>query len=91
MHTIADTFGPDLESDRAARADQLDPQTPATRPYSSAEHAPSMEPPFSALHALTDPRNSAIFWVAAAALIGLVLVTGQVRFEAAAASRLGRR
>lgn len=51
------------------------------------------EPPMSALRALTDPHGSAIFWLAAAALLGLVMVTGQFRIQAAlgAGGRAGRR
>lgn len=89
MHTLSDIFG--VSSDDLAHANAVDSQTPASSVYSTAEHSPTLEPPHSAAAALTDPRNSAIFWVAAAAVLGLVLVTGQVRFEAAASSRLGGR
>jgi hypothetical protein len=85
MHEI---FGPD--SDELARADHADPQT-SPRVVTTAVNSPGNETPHSALAAITDPKTSAIFWIALAGVLGLVLVTGQVRFEAAAASRVGRR
>jgi hypothetical protein len=47
-------------------------------------------PPENVIRALLDPHGSAIFWVALAAILGLVLVTGQVRVEAALGGRAGR-
>lgn len=89
MHTIADIFGQD--SDTLARQDAADPGTPAVRTVTTAVNSPGNETPHSAVAALMDPKGSAIFWVGLAALLGLVLVTGQARFEVAAGSRVGRR
>jgi hypothetical protein len=89
VHYLSEIFGPD--SDELARADAADPQTPAIRTVTTAVNSPGNETPHSALSAITDPKTSAIFWIALAGVLGLVLVTGQVRFEAAAASRVGRR
>lgn len=48
------------------------------------------EPPLNPVKALVDPHSSAIFWIALASILGLVLVTGQVRVEAALGGRAGR-
>ena len=91
MHASAvDIFG--VDSDTAAQNDHADPQTMQQRPYSFAEHG-SMAPPANAGQALLDPRGSAIFWVFGAALLGLVMVTGQFAIAAkvAAGGRAGKK
>jgi hypothetical protein len=95
--TIGEIFG--IESDDMAWADHADPQTPGVRTYTTAVNSPGNHTPESVMHALTDPKGSAIFWVGLAALLGLILVTGQVRFETGAkvgvgggaGTRLGRK
>jgi hypothetical protein len=84
------TFG--LDSDRLAQLDHADPQTMNQRPYSFAEHG-SLEPPADAGRALLDPKGSAIFWIFAAGLLGLVMVSGQFAIAAkvAAGGRAGRK
>jgi hypothetical protein len=67
----------------------LDPQTPRHRAMVGNSSA-SLQPPANPLRAILDPKGSAIFWVAAAALLGLVLVTGRLRVEAAVGGRAGR-
>ena len=88
MWTIDQLFG--ISSDDMARSDASDPTTPL-RTYSTAENPPSLSPPSNALAALVDPRGSAIFWIALFAILGLVLVTGQIRVEGAIGSRVGRK
>jgi hypothetical protein len=88
MHTLDDIFG--VTSDDLARADAVDPQTASVRTYTTAVNSPGNETPRQASMALLDPRGSAIFWIAAAAVLGLVLVTGQVKVEAALSGRGGR-
>jgi hypothetical protein len=88
VQTLSDIFG--TSSDELARADARDPQTPQVRPYTTAVNSPGNQPPRAAAMALLDPKGSAIFWIAAAAVLGLVLVTGQVKIEAALSGRGGR-
>jgi hypothetical protein len=86
---IEDIFG--VSSDELARADARDPTT-SYRTYSTAEDSPSaMNPPANAFAALLDPKGSPIFWIALFAILGLVLVTGQIRVEGAVGSRVGKR
>ena len=88
MHYISEIFGPD--SDTLARADYRDAGT--SRVAASAENSPFMEPAsvISASRGLIDPHGSAIFWIGVAAVLGLVLVSGQLRVEAALGGRAGR-
>ena len=88
MWTIDDLFG--IDSDTLARADAADPTTPL-RTYATAENTPTMSPAPNALAAMLDPKGSPIFWIALFAILGLVLVTGQIRVEGAIGSRVGRR
>lgn len=83
-HEIFGTSGDDL-----ARMALLDPQTPAVPGIATTEV--QTQPPLSAARALLDPGGSAIFWIAAAAILGLILITGQFRVEAALGGRAGRK
>jgi hypothetical protein len=87
VKTASETFG--IPSAILARQDALDPQTPTPRPHASTEQ--TLEPPMSAARALTDPQGSAIFWIGAAAILGLVMVTGQFKVQAALGARAGRK
>lgn len=89
MQTISQTFG--LSGDELALADHYDPQTPQTRTVSTAPGSVTTAAAISATRSLIDPHGSAMFWIAAAAVLGLVLVTGQIRVQAALATRAGRR
>jgi hypothetical protein len=60
----------------------------ATVPYATTGEQD--QPPMQARRALLDPQGSAIFWVALAAVLGLVLVTGQLKVSAALRARGGR-
>lgn len=87
MHTAEEIFGP---SGRAlAASDLADPQTPMHRTFATTDVRD--EPPDNPLRALADPQGSAIFWVALAALLGLILVTGELKVQAALGGRAGRR
>jgi hypothetical protein len=87
LRDLQSLFG--IDSDTLARLDQHDPQT-GFRTYATTESGTS-QPPDSPVHALLDPKGSAIFWIAAAGVLGLVLVTGQLKVEAAVGGRAGRR
>jgi hypothetical protein len=87
VHTLTDLFG--ISSEELARSDHADPQTAPSRPYATTET--QLAAPPKAHQALLDPKGSAIFWIAAAAVLGLVLISGQVRVEAALGGRAGRR
>lgn len=79
MWYASDIFGPSGAD--LARADHADPQTPAHRTFATTDVGD--EPPRNPVQAITDPRGSAIFWIAAAAILGLILVTGEVKLAAA--------
>jgi hypothetical protein len=85
---IEDIFG--VTSDQLAHSDAIDPTTPL-RTYSTTENGPSLAPASNAFAALLDPRGSAIFWIALFAILGLVLVTGQIKVEGALGTRYGRK
>jgi hypothetical protein len=68
--------------------DAGDPQTP---PRTFATSDAVAYGPTEGAGSLLDPHGSALFWVAAAAVLGLILVTGQVRVEAALGMRGGKK
>lgn len=87
MYDLESTFGissPDLAAEYHA-----DPQTPAAPAIATTEATSG--PPGSAFRALTDPQGSAIFWVAIAAILGLAMVSGQLKVSAALAARGGKK
>ncbi|HEY8775799.1 MAG TPA: hypothetical protein VIM33_04875 [Gaiellaceae bacterium] len=89
MWAIQDIFG--VTSDQLAQADARDPTTPL-RTYSTAQDSPGAQNvPSNAFAAMLDPRGSAIFWIALFAILGLILVTGQIKVEGAVGSRVGRK
>lgn len=86
MRTVSETFGvsgPDLAA--AAQADSNSMPSPVATTRSQNQ------PPSNPLKALIDPTGSAIFWIAAAALLGLILVTGELRLDAKLGGRAGRK
>lgn len=87
MHYAEEIFGP--SSQALARADFLDPQTPRSRTIATTEVR--NEPPDNPVLALLDPQGSAIFWVGLAALLGLLLVTGELKVQAAIGGRAGKK
>jgi hypothetical protein len=83
--TLSETFGvggADLATETLA--------DPTSAPSPIATTRVRNTPPANPLKALTDPHGSAIFWIALAAILGLVLVTGQVRLDAKLGGRAGR-
>jgi hypothetical protein len=74
-----------------ARQFYSDAQTPSSPAIATTEQATA--PPLNPFRALMDPSHSAIFWVGLAALLGLVLVSGQFRVAAmvGGGTRVGRR
>jgi hypothetical protein len=87
MHTAVDLFGPLAEPDRAAAMSLLDPSTPAAPAHASTE---ATLLPSTGVHGLLDPKGSALFWIGLAAVLGLVLVTGQLKVSAALRARGGK-
>lgn len=83
MRTAAETFG--ISGPQLA---QLDTADPATGPRTIATTDYRTPPPAGA-RSLIDP-NGAMFWIAAAAVLGLILVTGQLHVEAALGLRGGK-
>lgn len=86
MHDMKQVFG--LTGEQLAVMDANDPATPAVR--SVATTGIHTAPAERAVGALLDPQYSAIFWVGLAAILGLVLVTGQLKVEAALGLRGGK-
>lgn len=52
--------------------------------------ASPLQPHPHALGALLDPRGSAVFWLAVAAILGLAMVSGQIKVSAALKTRAGK-
>lgn len=86
MRTAAETFG--ISGAELASEAVVDPQA---SPSPVATTRVQNEPATSPVKALVDPHGSAIFWIALAALLGLVLISGQSRVELALGGRVGRR
>lgn len=86
MRTAAETFG--VSGAALASDSVVDPQANAS-PIATTRV--QNEVPASAAKALLDPSGSAIFWIALAAILGLILVTGQVRLDAKLGGRAGRK
>jgi len=86
MRTAEETFGVSgVDLAQAARVDASSAPSPV------ATTRVQNEPPANPLRALIDPHGSAIFWIGLAALLGLVMITGQFRVQAALGGRAGRR
>lgn len=87
MHSAVDLFGPLAEPDRLATMNLLDPGTPAAPAHASTE---ATLLPSEGFHGLLDPKGSPLFWIGLAAVLGLVLVTGQLKVSAALRARGGK-
>lgn len=87
MHTAVDLFGPLAEPDRLAAASLLDPGTPAAPAHASTE---ATLLPAEGFRGLLDPKGSPLFWIGLAAVLGLVIVTGQLKVSAALRARGGK-
>jgi hypothetical protein len=81
MHSLEDVFG--VSPDEIHASDDV-----SVIPYATT--SAQDEPPHQAHLALLDPQGSAVFWVALAAVLGLILVTGQLKISAALRTRAGR-
>jgi hypothetical protein len=86
VKTAQETFG--VSGADLAATTMIDPQV-AAMPVASTRV--QNESPMNPLAALVDPSHSAIFWIGLAALLGLVMVTGQFRIQAALGGRAGKR
>jgi hypothetical protein len=86
VQTFEELFGRSPAS--LALESAASPLTPSAPAMATTEATHS--PPDNPLRALLDPRNSAIFWVALAAIIGLVAVTGQLKVSAALSAKGGK-
>lgn len=87
MLSAEEKFGPLAEPDRLAMMSLLDPSTPAAPAYASTE-ATLM--PSEGFRGLLDPKGSPLFWIGLAAVLGLVIVTGQLKVSAALRARGGK-
>jgi len=87
MHVAEDIFGPLAEPNRLATMNLLDAGTPSSPAHASTEVTLM---PSEGLHGLMDPKGSALFWIGLAAILGLVIVTGQLKVSAALRARGGR-
>lgn len=85
MRTAEETFG--ISGFGLATEQIVDPQS---NPSPVATTRAQNEPPASSIKALLDPSHSAIFWIGLAAILGLVMVTGQFRVQAALGGRAGK-
>lgn len=88
MRTAEETFGisgPDLATEQAA--------DPTLRPSPVTTTRSQAPPPANPLKALLDPTGSAIFWIAIAAVLGLLMVAGQLSIDTklGLGGRVGRR
>jgi len=87
MHSAVDLWGPLADPDRLAAMSLLDPSTPAAPAYASTE---ATLLPSEGFHGLLDPKGSPLFWIGLAAILGLVIVSGQLKVSAALRARGGR-
>jgi hypothetical protein len=76
-----DRFGFDGPAAGGNLAVAATPSTPASS---------SLAPQQNAARALIDPKGSAIFWVAGAAVLGLAMVSGQLAVSAKVKARGGK-
>jgi hypothetical protein len=86
VQTAEETFG---ISGASLAAEQI--VDPSANPSPMTTTRVQNTVPDNPLKALTDPHGSAIFWLGLAALLGLVLVTGQFKVQAAVGGRAGRK
>lgn len=86
MQTAEDIFG--LSANDLAAQSLASPQTGAAPAIATTEA--TLQPSPSPLRALTDPKGSALFWIGLAAILGLVMVTGQLKVSAALKGGVGR-
>lgn len=86
MDSITDMFGILAEPEALAAANLADHGTSAA-PAIATTNA-TVRP---GARGLLDPRGSALFWVGLAAVLGLILVSGQLKVSAVLNGRGGKR
>ena len=62
----------------------------STAPAPGWPASSTIQPAQNALRALLDPRGSAIFWIAVAAILGLAMVHGQLSISGRVRTRAGK-
>lgn len=87
MDSITDRFGTLADPDLVGRA-WVDSDITGAAP---AIATVSKTSPATGLKGLLNPRGSAIFWVVVAAVLGLAMVSGQLKVSAALNGRGGKR
>ena len=87
MRTFEQTFG--IDPIQQAMEWNASPLTSATPPIVTVEEA-TLQPARSPVSALLDPRGSALFWIALASVLGLLLVSGELKVAAAVRGRAGK-
>jgi hypothetical protein len=85
VRTAAETFG--ISGAELASEQIVDP---SAAPSPVATTRVRNDTPLNPVKALLDPSGSAIFWIALAAVLGLILISGQVRLDAKLGGRAGR-
>ena len=86
MQSAYDIFG--LSGDDLAAQSLTSPQTGAAPAIATTDA--TLQPSPSPLRALADPKGSALFWIGLAAVLGLIMVTGQLKVSAALKGKAGR-
>lgn len=86
--TVEELFGPGANPMGNAQAFARSSDTPAAPAMATTDATNSS--PDNPLRALLDPRDSALFWIGLASVLGLLLVTGQLKVQAAVSARKGK-
>lgn len=87
--TVEGLFGPGANPLGNAQAFAASSDTPAAPAIATTDATNSS--PDNPLRALLDPRDSALFWIGLAAILGLLLVTGQLKVSAAVAAKTSKK
>lgn len=85
--TMESVFG--VNPDALALQSLAHPDTPAAPAIATTEV--TTQPANSAIRRILDPQGSASFWIFLAAILGLAIVSGELKVAAALGGRLGRR
>lgn len=75
--------------DALAAASQASEQTSAAPAWATTEQTTG--PAHSAARRVLDPQGSAAFWIFVAAILGLLMASGELRVAAALGGRAGKR
>lgn len=85
--TMDATFG--LNPNALATQSLAHPDTPAAPAIATTEV--TMQPANSAARRILDPKGSAAFWIFLAAILGLVMMSGELKVAGALGGRVGRK